>query len=167
MDALKAQTTDVFRQLLYHKAPGLFPQHRRLPSSVEYVKVIQWVDTISADEEYEKIIDNFVDNVPNARDGLKTVLEKVLQEERLNWGRLVIAMSFAADVCVNLHERYDKNTDAISTELPTLICNYAGNWLLHQRGWDGWIDRRRHDKYPSFVQCLCWLLTAHVCIIVT
>ena len=167
MDALKAQTTDVFHQLLYHKAPDLFPECRRHPSSAAYVKVIQWVDAISAEEEYGKIIDSFMANVPSARDGLKRVLEKVLQERRLHWGRLVTAMSFAVDVCVNSHERYEGSTDTISTELATLICDYVGNWLLRQRGWDGSLDRRRHDKHPSVVQCLCWLLTAHVCIIVT
>ncbi|KAI8502511.1 hypothetical protein Bbelb_200990 [Branchiostoma belcheri] len=53
---------------------------------------------------------------PNTMDGLKRVLETVLQEKELNWGRVITAMSFAVDVCVNSRDLGETDVDILSNE---------------------------------------------------
>ncbi|XP_019639370.1 PREDICTED: CUB and sushi domain-containing protein 2-like, partial [Branchiostoma belcheri] len=91
----------------------------------------------------------------NGASRLRDLLENVLNEDGLNWGRVITAMIFALDVRVKLHESQTSQENAICSELAELMCVIAGRWLLRRRGWSGMIDAAEPSILVTVVDIIC------------
>ncbi|KAI8515556.1 hypothetical protein Bbelb_063690 [Branchiostoma belcheri] len=169
MEVLKTQTEDIFRHLLHHRAPNVFPRNGRRENRGIYRKVVQVSNDVTERKEWADLLCCFVSTTTttNGASRLRALLENVLNEDGLSWGRVIIAMIFALDVNIKLHGSQTNQENAICSELAELMCAIAGRWLLRRGGWSGMIDAAEPSIFVAVVNLICRMWTAPVCVIVS
>ncbi|KAI8487963.1 hypothetical protein Bbelb_344110 [Branchiostoma belcheri] len=115
-------------------APNVFPRNGRRENRAIYRKVVQVSNDVTERKEWADLLCCFVSTTTttNGASRLRALLENVLNEDGLSWGRVIIAMIFALDVNIKLHGSQTNQENAICSELAELMCAIAGRWLLRR-----------------------------------
>lgn len=81
------------------------------------------------------------------------VAENMFSDGTTNWGRVVSLVAFGAVVCLRLKETHrERCVEAVANQISSYLLHHQKDWLLSNKGWDGFQEFFHVDDPESAVR---------------
>ncbi|XP_066525672.1 induced myeloid leukemia cell differentiation protein Mcl-1a [Hoplias malabaricus] len=88
----------------------------------------------------------------NRMEVISRVAKLMFEDGTMNWGRVVSLVAFGEVVCEKLRESgQDECVEYVVDHISTYLSTYQHQWLINNKGWDGFVEFFRKDDPESQV----------------